>query len=163
MLAGLKSKYEADLQYAQSARSAGPAQVPPSQPRLRFLLEGYMPHMLVPLTVAFAAMRFRRPRPGRRRLMNQPGSVVFTSSLFVVAFAVGAVLVRIAAAPMATSPWMAVAATYGLCHWATGPVVLGGWLVLLLGGRWHPEKSWIDRAGRVLGYLWVIQPLGGFV
>ena len=75
MLAGLKSKYEADLQYAQSARSAGPAQVPPSQPRLRFLLEGYMPHMLVPLTVAaWPRCGSGVPVPSAAWMANQPGS-----------------------------------------------------------------------------------------
>jgi hypothetical protein len=28
-----------------------------------------------------------------------------------------------------------------------------GWMLLLISGRWRPEPSWIDRAGRVLGWF----------
>jgi hypothetical protein len=34
--------------------------------------------------------------------------------------------------------------------------VAAGWLTLALLGRWRPEKSWIDRLGRVLGVGWII-------
>ena len=34
--------------------------------------------------------------------------------------------------------------------------VAGAWLVLLLAGWWRPEPSWIDRSGRVLGFLWIV-------
>lgn len=29
------------------------------------------------------------------------------------------------------------------------------WLLLALSGRWRPEKSWIDRLGRLLGVVWI--------
>jgi hypothetical protein len=29
------------------------------------------------------------------------------------------------------------------------------WLVVAAAGRWHPERSWLDRAGRGLGLAWV--------
>ncbi|MGO9465027.1 MAG: hypothetical protein ACLQIB_12220 [Isosphaeraceae bacterium] len=34
--------------------------------------------------------------------------------------------------------------------------VAGAWLVLLLAGWWRPEASWLDRSGRVLGFLWLV-------
>jgi hypothetical protein len=34
--------------------------------------------------------------------------------------------------------------------------VAGAWFVLLLAGWWRPEPSWIDRAGRVIGILWIV-------
>jgi hypothetical protein len=34
--------------------------------------------------------------------------------------------------------------------------VAGGWFVLLLAGWWRPQPSWIDRLGRVAGFLWII-------
>jgi len=37
-----------------------------------------------------------------------------------------------------------------------GPAVAGMWLVLGLSGRWRPERSWIDRFGRVLGATWIL-------
>ena len=37
--------------------------------------------------------------------------------------------------------------------------VAGAWLALALSGRWRPEPDWLDRAGRVLGLLWIVSPL----
>jgi hypothetical protein len=34
--------------------------------------------------------------------------------------------------------------------------VAGAWFVLALAGWWRPEPSWIDRAGRVVGFLWIV-------
>ena len=37
--------------------------------------------------------------------------------------------------------------------------VIGGWSTLALSGRWHPEPSWIDAAGRVTGVIWLASSL----
>jgi hypothetical protein len=37
-----------------------------------------------------------------------------------------------------------------------GPGVAAVWLVLALSGRWRPEKSWIDRLGRLIGAMWIV-------
>jgi hypothetical protein len=41
------------------------------------------------------------------------------------------------------------------------PLLLSGavavaWLALAVTGRWHPERSWIDRLGRALGLGWLV-------
>jgi hypothetical protein len=36
-----------------------------------------------------------------------------------------------------------------------GFTVAAVWLLLALAGRWRPEKSWIDRLGRLLGVVWI--------
>lgn len=36
-----------------------------------------------------------------------------------------------------------------------GPAVAAVWVVLAVAGRWRPERSWIDRLGRLLGVLWI--------
>ncbi len=33
--------------------------------------------------------------------------------------------------------------------------VRGIWLGLAASGRWRPERSWVDRLGRVLGVAWI--------
>ncbi|MFI5459156.1 MAG: hypothetical protein ACHRXM_27320 [Isosphaerales bacterium] len=33
--------------------------------------------------------------------------------------------------------------------------VFGGWSALALSGRWRPEPSWIDVAGRITGVVWL--------
>jgi hypothetical protein len=36
-----------------------------------------------------------------------------------------------------------------------GFVVAGSWIALFLAGRWRPERSWIDRLGRLIGWFWI--------
>jgi hypothetical protein len=36
-----------------------------------------------------------------------------------------------------------------------GFTVAAIWLLLALSGRWRPERSWIDRLGRLLGLVWM--------
>jgi hypothetical protein len=45
-------------------------------------------------------------------------------------------------------------------HWSSFAVI-GAWLALALGRRFRPERSWVDRAGRVLGAYWVFLALTG--
>jgi hypothetical protein len=37
-----------------------------------------------------------------------------------------------------------------------GPAVAAVWFVLALSGRWRPERSWIDRLGRLVGASWIV-------
>ncbi len=37
-----------------------------------------------------------------------------------------------------------------------GLVVAGAWLTLRCAGAWRPEPTWVDRAGRTLGILWLL-------
>jgi hypothetical protein len=41
-----------------------------------------------------------------------------------------------------------------------GVSIAASWFLLLITGRWRSERSWIDRAGRALGWYWIaILPL----
>ena len=42
---------------------------------------------------------------------------------------------------------------------AFGPMIACVWINLWLGRRWRPERSWVDRAGRVLGIFWMLWSL----
>ena len=44
-----------------------------------------------------------------------------------------------------------------------GRVVAGSWLALILAGTWRPERSWLDRAGRALGWFWILAALHFFL
>lgn len=37
-----------------------------------------------------------------------------------------------------------------------GLAVAGAWLALLLTKQWRPEATWIDRAGRAVGWFWIV-------
>jgi hypothetical protein len=39
-----------------------------------------------------------------------------------------------------------------------GAAVLQPWLILLATGRWQPEASRVDRAGRFAGAFWMVMP-----
>ena len=36
-----------------------------------------------------------------------------------------------------------------------GAAVASSWMLLLVSGQWRPERSWVDRAGRALGWFWI--------
>jgi hypothetical protein len=48
-----------------------------------------------------------------------------------------------------------LAVQFGVTLRETGLAVAAAWMALLLTGRWRAEPSWIDRAGRILGVLWI--------
>jgi hypothetical protein len=85
-------------------------------------------------TVVLLILRLIPPRPPLRDLARQPGL-----------WACG-----IATMAMAPMIWL---------HYFR-PVIISGavglaWLVLAASGRWRSESSWIDKAGRALGFTWL--------
>ncbi len=44
-----------------------------------------------------------------------------------------------------------------------GLMVAGAWLALILAGTWRPERSWLDRAGRALGWFWILAAVHFFL
>jgi len=109
---------------------------------------------------ALLASRLRPPRPRWRRLAGQPGTIAAIATLLVW---------LIEAPPIVWLSWydgrfgwssptrlaqVAANSTVMLGHHA-GLAVAIAWLTLALGGRWRPERSWVDRSGRVLGVAWI--------
>jgi hypothetical protein len=41
--------------------------------------------------------------------------------------------------------------------------IAGGWLIMALGGWWRPERSAIDRLGKVLGIAWIAVMTSGLI
>jgi len=103
-------------------------------------------------TLALTVIELRGPRPRMRRLARRPGMaacLAVTMSLLVE----GA---RSLSAMFFQRPWAARPSFAGwhlhYFHMPTiGLAVMGAWLGLLVAESWHAERSWIDRAGRVLG------------
>jgi len=44
-----------------------------------------------------------------------------------------------------------------------GLVVAGAWLALILTKAWRPEQTWVDRAGRAIGWFWIVTALHFFL
>jgi hypothetical protein len=116
---------------------------------------------LVAWTGAFLVTRLHGPRPRRRRLLAQPGLVAAVAALSVVT--IESILLIGSAKLDGRFNWSGpssinlfiVNGVILLAHHA-GWAVLVSWLTLILIGRWHPERSWVDRWGRVLGCTWII-------
>ncbi len=84
-------------------------------------------------------LRLVRPRPGISALFRQPGWWACFGSLLGVVLAIAAEGVIEFPAPSGIVPL----------------TVLVAWVVLAVTRKWQSEASWIDRAGRLLGILWL--------
>ena len=112
---------------------------------------------------AVLVLRLRRPRPGRRRLMRQPGWVAC-----LAASAAGALTLLVLGAKryadglsdlgeaLLTATLALEDGPFARLIHVSAAAVLVGWLVLALGGTWAAERSWVDRLGRAVGVGWVV-------
>ena len=111
-------------------------------------------------TLAVLLLRFRQPRPPRRHLARQPGTVACVAAASVAgAGALALLLVMIAEFYTQTEQvaltdrfvtrFMEAMAPY------MGTGVLVAWMALVLNRTWRPESSWIDGMGRAMGVFWV--------
>ena len=132
-------------------------------------------------TLAILALRLRHPRPRWIRLIRQPGLVAGLMAALVLAWRLtgfATLCARIWGDPglaawfprhfegsgcfMGGNPgWLLFDTDHFLNTMAMiGAAVAASWTLLLVGGQWRPERSWIDRAGRALGGFWIaILPL----
>jgi hypothetical protein len=117
-------------------------------------LKGWGFCWLVPCSWAFLVIRLRPPRPGLRRLLQQPGMAAIAQvGLFM------AITGALCAARKVLLP--ASGTSYYLGYRLEALTVQGGlmalsaWLVLALSGRCRRESGWIDHTGTVLGICWI--------
>jgi hypothetical protein len=134
------------------------------------LHNGGVPFALV-CSVALVLIRLPVLRHQRRRLCTQPG---FTAALAVVAcFAVVFLFDPVAAILFhrvkwgGWGPWnemnLALVHISRTLMTAAPCAVAATWTVLALGGRWRPERSWLDRLGLVLGIYWISWPIAAWL
>lgn len=122
---------------------------------------------LILASLALIAIRLRQPRPGWRRLWRQPGWVASTTGLLAAALVFGVVQVQngVATASIRRGVRSTAHETIRLSLFpdeaatACGLAVLVAWLILGCTGARRPERSTIDRLGRVVGVGWVALPL----
>jgi len=128
-------------------------------------------------TLAILVLRFRRPRPRWIRLIRQPGFIAALVPAPVLVWRVigfASLYARVGANPsslaawiprhfngigcfMGGSPgWMLFDTDHFLNTMAMiGAAVAASWLLLVVSGQWRPERSWIDRFGRLIGWYWI--------
>jgi hypothetical protein len=120
--------------------------------------------MAIAWSLALLFLRLRRPRPRWRRLGVQPGWVAEAA----VAGAILFVLAEIVENNLYVVLWLKRGSHLGLTdlfkfagrHAGIGVpyAVAGAWSALAFGGRWRPERSWLDRLGRLVGLYWLLYP-----
>jgi hypothetical protein len=137
--------------------------------RLSTVIALQMP-TLAAMSLAILIARFVPPRPRWTRIARQPGVVACGIAVFVVALETvgrGAAILyfeTLKGYPGAT--WNAL----GFGSWFLSAVLLAapypiayatfaGWAILWLSKRLSPERSWVDRAGVLLGLLWIVSAL----
>lgn len=100
-------------------------------------------------------LRFRPPRPARSRALRQPGASACLAATVVVTLEVACWAVAAAIEgedfsafldPIPMSMRVAPA----------GAAVAALWGLAALTRRWNPERSFIDRAGRLIGVGWIV-------
>jgi len=113
-------------------------------------------------TFAVFLLRLRRPRPRLRLVFRQPGMAASTAALVVTLmtalnYAVAVCLVDLSSHVVAGTgtryaaiPWLLVMRLPFL-----GDGIAVAWLLIWLSQTARPERSWIDRTGRVLGIYWL--------
>src|SRR4051794_17949500 len=89
-----------------------------------------------PLIPALLVARLRRPRPGLRRIIRQPGFVACVALCLSALIVVDGAYFDLVLMP----PMIGVL--------LPGITVLASWIVLRSFRLWEPEAGWIDRLGR---------------
>ena len=108
-------------------------------------------------TFTVLLLRLLPPRPSVRRLARQPGFVACLVGS--VSICVGGVLnLAVIGANPAPGFEAQVYAQFFLMPQMGSPglTILACWLVSRLGGWWRPERTWVDRSGRILGVYWIV-------
>jgi hypothetical protein len=94
---------------------------------------------LIVWSTCLMVLRLLQPRPSWQALFRQPGWWACSGSVLGVVLAFGVEFVLLFPAPSVIVP----------------ATILVAWLVLGVTRKWKAEPSWIDRAGRLLGVLWL--------
>jgi hypothetical protein len=101
------------------------------------------------------ALRSRRPRPNLRRLTLEPGTAACgIAALGMTVAGLLTFLVLTIPGNWRGAPSMLLRLMPLTSYMAAVPVA-AAWGLLAASGRWRPEPTWIDRAGRALG-AWLI-------
>jgi hypothetical protein len=117
-------------------------------------------------SAAVLLLRLLAPRPPRRYLWCQPGFLACVAAVFVFAWKLVSLGALIAAELVTSGRAWPSSLSYGdvvreltvillTSRGNVGGSVLLVWLVAWASGRCRPEPSWVDRAGRVLGAVWI--------
>lgn len=100
------------------------------------------------------------PRPSWRQIARQPGMAACFAVVLAFAWVVlctGVLLLMMWLFSFDVDPLpLGQSMLLGHVFPLVGLSVAAAWFQLLLSRRWRPPRDWIDRAGRVVGVLWIV-------
>ncbi len=131
--------------------------------------------LLFSVGVAALACRFISPRPPIEQIARQPGIIALAVLSFVLS--IHALILGIEFAyeiffsgkpveeVLTRAPFFLPDTTdlFSYQIIGAGPSVLVCWFIQIAIQRWEPERSWIDRTGRVLGVALLVVQFGWFL
>jgi hypothetical protein len=120
--------------------------------QLENIISDYVITPMITLTFACALLFLRRPRPPLKRLADLPGMAAVTSALGVLILSYFFMMIHLLTGShpgFVTDPARPSNTTH------PGFAVAGAWSMLFLGGRWQPDRSWVDRLGIGVGLAWL--------
>ena len=118
--------------------------------------------LAVSLSMALWLLALKHPRPNLRRVSRKPGIAASTVTLVYSVLSSLEYLVFLWFShafvrgtfddPGSAMLWIRI----GMQPiFLVGGAVASLWFVMWMGGTWRADRSWIDRAGRVLGVYWI--------
>ncbi len=116
-----------------------------------------------PWTLLLIALRLRAPRPRWRRIWRQPGMAACLAAVVGWIWSALALLLAfdIVYVTRPNTRWHPH--DEWVQQWLSdevfmyvGLAVAATWTVLLISGRWTRPADWIDRMGRIVGFLWIL-------
>jgi hypothetical protein len=132
---------------------------------------GFALPALFAATAAVVLARIARPRPPLRYVALQPGSAACGVAILVVTAETVGYVARQAYfwldkgySWVSFQGWIGSVGVLGIftteilirSTYAASYAILATWALLALSRRGRPERSWVDRTGRVLGVAWVL-------
>ena len=112
---------------------------------------------LIMWTLALSLLSLRRPRDPIRRLTRQPGIAGCWAASVALMINLSAVFVREA---IHSDLDIGIDDIYKLISFnPVGHAILSLWIISILDNRWRPDPNWLDRGGRILSMIWIVETI----
>jgi hypothetical protein len=109
----------------------------------------YLSPLFAAWSLGLLILWLRRPRPSLRGLASQPGWSASCATAFGIV--TGVVMVTIGVYGR-----YSIQSYFELAAYPIGIAIGAVWTHLATSGRWRSEPSWIDLAGRLMGFVWLM-------
>lgn len=131
----------------------------PPSPDIRWVIARGSWAVALPMTWMLVALRLFGSHPARRYLFRPPG-IVACIAVVVASFCMLVFWSHNFVSNRPVIDWISPRFLRAALRHILGPQPLAAsvaavWITLVVNGRWRPEPSWIDRAGRIVGVYWL--------